>query len=51
MAQVSNTYETFDAVGIREELSDTIHQITPEETPFMTLIGRKSIVSVHPNAD
>jgi len=29
MAQVSNTYETFDAVGIREELADKIYQITP----------------------
>ena len=48
MAQVASTFETYDAVGIREELSDTIYQITPEETPFITLIGRKSISSVHP---
>lgn len=48
MAQVSNTYETYDAVGNREELADKIYQITPEETPFLSLIGRKSVSSVHP---
>jgi hypothetical protein len=29
MAQVANTYETYDAVGNREELANTIYQITP----------------------
>lgn len=48
MAQVSNTFETYDAVGNREELADKIYQITPEETPFVSLIGRKSISSIHP---
>lgn len=48
MAQVANTFETYDAVGNREELADRIYQITPEETPFLSLIGRKPVVSVHP---
>lgn len=48
MAQVSNTYETYDAVGNREELADKIYQISPEETPFISAIGKKSIDSVHP---
>src|SRR5262245_7423959 len=48
MAQVANTFETYDAVGNREELADKIYQITPEDTPFLSLIGRKPIVSVHP---
>lgn len=48
MAQVANTYETFDAVGIREELANTISNISPEETPFLSLIGRKSIKTTHP---
>lgn len=34
MAQPSNAFSTYDAVGIREDLSDVIHQVTPEETPF-----------------
>ena len=48
MAQVTNTFETFGARGIREELSNTIHNTDPEETPFMSLAGRKSIDSVTP---
>ena len=48
MAQIANTYETYDAVGNREELADKIYQITPEETPFLSLIGRKPVSSVHP---
>jgi hypothetical protein len=48
MAQVANTYETYDARGIREELSNTIHNTDPEETPFMSLAGRSSIKTVTP---
>ena len=48
MAQEANTYETYDAVGNREELADKIWMITPEETPFLSLIGRKSVDSTHP---
>jgi hypothetical protein len=48
MAQITNTFETYDAVGNREELADRIYQITPEETPFLSLIGRKGVSSTHP---
>ena len=48
MAQVANTYETFDAVGIREELADRIWMQTPEETPFMSLVGRMAVKTTHP---
>lgn len=48
MAQVANTFETYDAVGNREELANTIHMLTPEETPFLSLIGRKAVKSIHP---
>ena len=48
MAQVANTYETHDAVGIKEEISDKIWQLTREEVPFLALIGRKSISTTHP---
>lgn len=34
MAQPTNTFSSYDAVGIREDLSDVIHNISPEETPF-----------------
>jgi hypothetical protein len=29
MPQITNTFETYDAVGNREELADRIYQITP----------------------
>lgn len=48
MAQPSNTYETYDAVGNREVLADKIWQITPEETPFISAIGKKDVEGVHP---
>lgn len=40
MAVFENTYETFEQVGIREDLSDIIYNISPTETPFMMMIGR-----------
>lgn len=48
MAQVANTFETYDAKGIREELSNVIHNTDPDETPFMSLAGRSSIKTVTP---
>jgi hypothetical protein len=36
MAQPTNTFDSYDAVGIREDLSDVITNISPEETPFFT---------------
>lgn len=45
---IVNTYETYDARGNREELADKIYMITPEETPFISLVGRRNVVSVHP---
>ena len=34
MAQPSNTFDSYDVAGIREDLSNVIHDISPEETPF-----------------
>ena len=48
MAQVTATYDTYDARGLREELADTISNISPEETPFISAIGRSSVKSTHP---
>jgi len=36
MAQPTETFDSYDAVGIREDLSDIITNISPEETPFYT---------------
>ncbi len=34
MAQPTNTYDSYDAVGIREDLENVIYDISPEDTPF-----------------
>ena len=35
MAAPTNTFQTYDAVGNREDLTNTIHNVAPWETPFM----------------
>ena len=39
MAQLGNTFETYDAVGNREDLQNVIYNISPTDTPFMSSIG------------
>ena len=34
MAQPSGTFDTYDAIGIREDLADVIYNISPTETPY-----------------
>ncbi len=34
MAQPANTFDTYDSVGIREDLADVIYNVDPSETPF-----------------
>ena len=36
MAQPTNSFDSYDAVGIREDLSDVITNVSPEETPFFS---------------
>jgi len=45
MAIVTNTFTTFSAKGIREDLSNVIANISPEETPFMSNIGRETVTN------
>ena len=42
MAVPSNTRETYGAVGIREDLSNIIYNISPMDTPFLNGCGRGS---------
>jgi len=42
MGVPTNTRETYGAIGIREDLSNIIYNISPEETPFMSNIGKSS---------
>lgn len=41
MAVVTNTFNTYDAKGIREDLSDLISDISPTSTPFQSNIGTR----------
>ena len=43
MAIVTNTFLTYNAKGIREELSNVIANISPEETPFQSNVGSESV--------
>jgi len=40
MAQPTNTFDTYDAVGNREDLQDKIYMVSPEKTPVMSA-GRR----------
>ena len=40
MAQPTNTLDSYDVKGIREDLSDVIYNISPEETPFYTACAK-----------
>ena len=42
MAVVANTFETYQAKGIREDLSDLISDISPTTTPFQSNIGTRA---------
>ena len=45
MAQPSNTFDTYDSVGIREDLQDVIYSISPTDTPFMSSAAREQVKS------
>lgn len=38
MTQPTNTFDKYDAIGIREDLSDIISNISPTQTPFLSNI-------------
>ena len=47
MAIVTNTFTRYSAIGIREDLSNVIYNISPEETPFISNIGRESVKNTY----
>jgi len=40
MTQKTNTFDSYDANGIRESLEDVIYDVSPEETPFYRKCGK-----------
>jgi hypothetical protein len=47
MAQPTNSFSTYDAVGLREDLTDIIYNIDPTDTPFFTGIGKAKAKAVY----
>lgn len=48
MAVVTNTFVSTSARGNREELSDFVSRITPEDTPIYSMIEKVSFKTTHP---
>jgi hypothetical protein len=41
------TYQTYTAIGQREDLSDVIYDISPTDTPFMSSIGKTKATATY----
>lgn len=46
MAQASGTTDTFDLVGLAEDVEDVIFSISPTDTPALTMAKRKKATAV-----
>lgn len=47
MAVPSNTFRSFEAIGNREDLADIIYDISPEDTPFLSMVSKDAASSVY----
>ena len=47
MTQPTNTVDTYDQVGIREDISDIIHNVDPDETPFYSACARTKAANTY----
>ena len=47
MAQPTNTFDSYDAVGIREDLSDVIYDVSPSETPFYSACAKAKAANTY----
>ena len=41
------TYQTYTAIGQREDLSNVIYDISPTDTPIMSSIGKAKATAVY----
>ena len=46
MAQPTNTFDTYDSVGEREDLADVIYSISPTDTPFLSSAAKTKATAV-----
>lgn len=47
MAQPTNLYDTYDNVGIREDLANIISRIDPTDVPFQSNVGKMSVSNTY----
>lgn len=47
MAQPTGVYVTYSSVGLREDLENVIYDISPTDTPFMSMGGRMDAIAVN----
>ena len=50
MAQPTGVYVTFSSAGLREDLENVIYDISPTDTPFMSMGGRMDAIAVNHQA-
>ena len=46
MAQPTNTFDTYDSIAEREDLSDVIYNISPTDTPFLSSAAKTKATAV-----
>lgn len=44
----TNMLQTYTVVGMKEDVDDKIYRVSPEETPFVSMIGREAVDAVTP---
>jgi hypothetical protein len=44
----TTTFTTYDLVGMKEDVSDVISDISPEDTPFQSMIGSENVSARNP---
>jgi hypothetical protein len=47
MTIVANTFTSYGSKGQREQLADVIYNISPEDTPLVSMIGREKGTAIH----
>lgn len=49
MAQIANSFATFNSSRVREELKDKIWNVSVSETPTLALVGKEPVETTNPN--
>lgn len=44
----TNMLQTYTVIGIKEDVDDKIYRVSPEETPFISSIGRRKVDNTNP---